>query len=159
MNFISQAFAQDTLIPEVPTQTATAAPGDVAPMPPPVSPWEVMGTNMLMVVVLVAMFYVLLIMPQQRRMKEHTKMLSGLKKGDGVITAGGLIGIVDKAEDMSDEVVVDLGNGVKVTALRATIQAKNDLRLKPVPAAKVEPKKVEAKKPTPATAKKTVAKK
>lgn len=146
MTFISQAFAQDTLIPEVPTGTATAQPGDIAPMPTPVSPWEVMGTNMLMVVVLVAMFYVLLIMPQQRRMKEHTKMLTGLKKGDGVITAGGLVGVVDKAEDKSDEVVVDLGNGIKVTALRATIQAKNDPRLKPVSSAKTEAKKPVAKK-------------
>lgn len=142
MFLISEAFAQDATMT---TTATTAADGSVAPMPPPVSAWEVMGTNMLMVVVLVAMFYVLLIMPQQRRMKEHTTMLKALKKGDGVITAGGLIGTIEKADDMSDEVLVDLGNGVKVTALRATIQSKNDTRLKPLPAANGN--KTEAKKP------------
>jgi preprotein translocase subunit YajC len=154
MTIFSPAYAQDA----APLSTGTVQPGDVAPMPPPVSPWEVMGTNMLMVVVLVALFYVLLIMPQQRRMKDHTKMLDGLKKGDGIITAGGLIGTVDRLEG-NDEVVVDLGNGVKVTALRSTIQAKNDPRLKPAPAAKAEVKKPAApaaKKPAP---KKTAAKK
>lgn len=141
MNFISPAFAQET-----PATTGTLQPGGPAPMPPPVSPWEVMGTNMLMVVVLVAMFYILLIRPQQRRMKEHAKMLNELKKGDGVITAGGLVGVIDRVEG-NDEVVVDLGNGIKVTALRATIQAKNDPRLKPAPVAanKDEPKKPAAK--------------
>lgn len=141
MNFISPAYAQET-----PLTTETAAPGGAAPMPTPVSPWEVMGTNMMMVVILVGMFYLLLIRPQQRRMKEHTKMLNELKKGDGVITAGGLVGTIDRV-DGNDEVVVDLGNGVKVTALRATIQAKNDPRLKPLPAAanKDEPKKPAAK--------------
>lgn len=155
MDFISPAFAQET-----PVTTGTVQPGDIAPMPAPVSPWEVMGTNMLMVVVLVGLFYVLLIMPQQRRMKEHTKMLDALKKGDGIITAGGLIGTVDRVEG-NDEVVIDLGNGVKVTALRSTIQAKNDPRLKPLPAAKAEEKKTvadvpAAKKPAP---KKTAVKK
>jgi preprotein translocase subunit YajC len=107
-----------------------------------------MGTNLLMVLVLVVMFYVLLIMPQQRRMKDHGTMLKGLKKGDSIVTAGGLVGVIDKADDGSDEVVVDLGSGVKVTALRSTIQAKNDPRLKPLPAAntnKSAPKKVPVK--------------
>lgn len=156
MNFISPAFAQDSTAS---LSTGTVQPGDVAPMPPPASPWEVMGTNLLMVVVLVAMFYVLLIMPQQRRMKEHVKMLDGLKKGDSVITAGGLIGTVDRIEG-NDEIVVDLGNGIKVTALRSTIQTKNDSRLKPLPAGKSDEAKPAAKKPAAKKAPaKTTAKK
>lgn len=139
MTVFSPAFAQDTAS----HTTGTVQPGDVAPMPAPVSPWEVMGTNLLMVVVLVAMFYVLLIMPQQRRMKEHVKMLDSLKKGDAVVTAGGLIGTVDRVEG-NDEIVVDLGNGIKVTALRSTIQTKSDPRLKSLPANKADEKKTGA---------------
>ena len=84
-----------------------------------------------LVVVLVALFYLLLIMPQQRRFKEHSDMLSDLKKGDRVVTGGGLVGKIDKLVD-DREVIVDLGNGVKVTALRSMIQGKTELKAKPV---------------------------
>ncbi|MDH5723135.1 MAG: preprotein translocase subunit YajC, partial [Alphaproteobacteria bacterium] len=73
-----------------------------------------------MILILVILFYVLLIMPQQRRFKEHSKMLDKLKKGDKVITGGGLIGKVEKIID-EKEILIDLGNGLKVTALRSTI--------------------------------------
>ena len=86
--------------------------------------------NIGMVAVLVLMFYVLLIMPQQKRFKEHSAMLSGLEKGDKVVTGGGLVGKIDKIIEEKDEVVIDLGNGVKVTALRSTISSKNDPRVK-----------------------------
>lgn len=79
--------------------------------------------NMALVGILVILFYFLLIMPQQRRFKEHSDMLSDLKKGDRVVTGGGLIGKIDKIVD-DREMVVDLGNGLKVTALRSTIQGK-----------------------------------
>ena len=73
--------------------------------------------------VIMVIFYFLLIRPQQKRFKEHKAMLDALNKGDSVITSGGLVGKIDKIVDES-EVVVDLGNGVKVTALRHTIQSK-----------------------------------
>ena len=80
--------------------------------------------NMGLILVLVVLFYVLLIIPQQRRFKEHRQMIDAMKKGDKVLTAGGLIGVVDSVNSEKGEVVVDLGNGVKVTALRATIQTR-----------------------------------
>lgn len=87
------------------------------------------GTSLLtglgLPVILMVLFYVLLIMPQQKRFKEHSKMLQELKKGDKVVTGGGLIGKVDKIID-DTEVVIDLGGGQKVTALRSTIQSKAD---------------------------------
>lgn len=86
---------------------------------------EAFMMNMLLILVLVALFYVLMIMPQQKRFKEHRAMLDSLKKGDKVLTAGGLIGKVDKIKD-DNEVVVDLGNGIKVSALRSTIQSKEN---------------------------------
>lgn len=119
---ISQAYAQETT-----TSTATQVP----PPPPPVpdAKQAIMG-NVAFVVFVVFAFYFLLIRPQQKRFKEHATMLSALKKGDKVVTGGGLIGTVDKFEGET-EVVVDLGNGVKVTALRSTIQSKNEAPLKP----------------------------
>lgn len=98
--------------------------------------------NIGLVVVLVALFYVLLIMPQQRRFKEHSDMLSDLKKGDRVVTGGGLVGKIEKVID-DKEVLIDLGGSVKVTALRSTLQGKTELR----PAAN-DSKVKDADKPT-----------
>ena len=61
-------------------------------------------------------------------------MLQGLKKGDKVITGGGLIGVIETLKDGSDEAVIDLGNGVKVSALRSSLQIKADPVLKAKPA-------------------------
>ncbi len=122
--FIEKAFAADV---DVPGTTATGS--QVAPLPPAPGFGEAFATNMGMVLVLVIMFYFLLIKPQQRRFKEHSNMLSALKKGDRVVTGGGIIGTIDKISD-GDEVIVDLGNGIKVTALRSTIQGKDDPHLR-----------------------------
>lgn len=96
------------------------AAGDVAAAAP--SAGQAFMMNMGLILILVVLFYVLLIMPQQRRFKEHRAMLDTLKKGDKVLTAGGVVAVVEKVDSEKGEVVVDLGNGVKATALRATIQ-------------------------------------
>ena len=129
---ISKAFAQMEETADDMTAALADAPGA----------GQAFAWNMGLVLVLVILFYVLLILPQQRRFKEHGQMLSALKKGDKVVTGGGLIGKIDKIEDGNDEVVVDLGDGHKVTALRSTIQSKNDPLLKKNPAndAKTEKK-------------------
>ena len=80
--------------------------------------------NIAMVAILVVMFYFLLIRPQQKRFRDHSEMLQGLKKGDAVVTGGGLIGKVTKIKEDDDEVEVDLGNGTKVKALKSTLQQK-----------------------------------
>jgi len=114
---ISKAYAQSVDIADNVLSQSPEAPDAVASF----------AWNMGLVLVLVVLFYVLLIAPQQRRFKEHSKMLSALKKGDKVITGGGLVGKIDKIKDDSDEVVVDLGGGTKVTALLSTLQGKNDV--------------------------------
>ncbi len=93
------------------------------------SPTEALLMNLGLVVVLIALFYFLLILPQQRRFKEHSDMLADLKKGDKVVTGGGLVGVIDKVID-DKEILIDLGNGVKVTALRSMIQGKTELKPK-----------------------------
>lgn len=91
------------------------------------TPMEAFMWNMGPIVLLVILFYVLLIMPQQRRFKEHSNMLSDLKKGDRIVTGGGLVGKIDKVID-DKEVLIDLGSGTKVTALRSMIQGKTELK-------------------------------
>ncbi|MGH6982030.1 MAG: preprotein translocase subunit YajC [Stellaceae bacterium] len=64
-------------------------------------------------------FYFFLIRPQQQKAKEQKAMLSAIRRGDRVVTGGGLIGTVSKAGD--DEVTVDLAEGVRVRVVRSTI--------------------------------------
>lgn len=64
-------------------------------------------------------FYVLMIRPQQKRMKEHKAKLDAVKKGDQVITGGGLLGKVVKVDDIYVE--VELGQGVKVRAVKSML--------------------------------------
>lgn len=70
-------------------------------------------------VLIAVVFYFLLIRPQQKRLKEHRTMIEAVKKGDMIVTSGGLIGKVLKVEEA--EVQVELGEGVKVRVVRATI--------------------------------------
>jgi preprotein translocase subunit YajC len=64
-------------------------------------------------------FYVLLIRPQQKRAKEHQAEIASVKKGDQVITGGGLRGRVTKVSD--GEVEVEIAQGVRVTAVKSTL--------------------------------------
>lgn len=66
-----------------------------------------------------AIFYLLMIRPQQRRVKEHQAALAAVKKGDDVITGGGIRGRVTKVSD--DEVEVEIAQGVKVRVVKSTI--------------------------------------
>ena len=64
-------------------------------------------------------FYILMIRPQQRRVKEHQAAIAAVKKGDDVITGGGIRGRVTKVGD--DEVEVEIANGVKVRVVKSTL--------------------------------------
>lgn len=129
--FISSAYAQAV---EVGSEVMTTP-----------STGETFMVNVGLILLLVAMFWFLLIRPQQKRFKEHADMLSALKKGDKVITGGGLIGSIEKISDDSNEVVVNLGGGMKVTALRSTIQTKNNDLKTPAPANDEKSKKTKKK--------------
>ena len=71
-------------------------------------------------VAIMAVFYFLLIRPQQRKMKEHQEMLKKVVKGDTIVTSGGLIGKVVKIVD-DNEIQVEVGENVKVRLLRSGI--------------------------------------
>jgi preprotein translocase subunit YajC len=85
----------------------------------------VMGgaTQFLPLVLIFGVFYFLLIRPQQQRQKEMKAMLTALKRGDRVVTGGGILGVVQRVKDGSDEVEVELAPNMRVTVLRDTIQS------------------------------------
>ena len=71
-------------------------------------------------ILIFVIFYFFLIRPQQKRVKDHRAMVQGLKRGDEVITSGGIIGIVDKVHD-DDKIDVELCDNVKVQVIKSTI--------------------------------------
>ena len=75
-------------------------------------------------VLIFVIFWFLMIRPQQKRMKEHQAAIAAVKKGDSVVTGGGLIGKVTKVTDT--EVEIDLGQGVKVRAVKSTLTQVGD---------------------------------
>ncbi len=64
--------------------------------------------------------YFLLIRPQQKKLKEHKAMIESLRRGDVVVTQGGIIGKVVKVRD--DEAEIEIANGVRVKVVKHTIQ-------------------------------------
>ena len=71
-------------------------------------------------ILIFAIMYFLLIRPQQKKMKEHQKMVEGLRRGDVVVTQGGLIGKVVKVKE-NNELDVEISDGVKVRVVQNTI--------------------------------------
>lgn len=71
------------------------------------------------IVGMVLIFWFLIIRPQMKRQKEHQEKIGGLKKGDQVVTAGGLVGRVAKVDEHYAE--IDLAQGVRVKAVKSTI--------------------------------------
>ncbi|MBN2905922.1 MAG: preprotein translocase subunit YajC [Rhodobacteraceae bacterium] len=77
-------------------------------------------TSFVPLILIFAIMYFLLIRPQQKKMKEHKGMVDALRRGDQVVTQGGLIGKVSKVKD-DGEIEVEIAEGVKVRVIRHTI--------------------------------------
>ncbi|SNR27052.1 preprotein translocase subunit YajC [Puniceibacterium sediminis] len=71
-------------------------------------------------ILIFAIMYFLLIRPQQKKLKDHQKMVSALRRGDQIVTQGGLIGKVVKVKE-NNEVEVELADNVKVRVVQSTI--------------------------------------
>ena len=71
-------------------------------------------------ILIFAIMYFLLIRPQQRKLKAHRAMVENLRRGDQVITQGGLIGKVSKVKE-DDEIEVELGPNMKVRVVKSTV--------------------------------------
>ena len=70
-------------------------------------------------ILIFVIFYFFLIRPQQKKVKEHKAMVESLKRGDKVITSGGITGTVERIID-NDKIEVEIANNVKVEIIRAT---------------------------------------
>jgi preprotein translocase subunit YajC len=70
-------------------------------------------------IVVFGIFYILWIRPQQRRVKEHQASIMAVKKGDEVVTGGGIRGRVTKVSD--EEAEVEIAQGVKIKVIKSTI--------------------------------------
>ncbi len=73
-------------------------------------------------VVLVAIMYFIMIRPQQKQMKEHRALLGALKKGDEVVTSGGLLGKIHLVDERT--VTLEVASGVRIRVLKTAISAK-----------------------------------
>ncbi len=85
--------------------------------------------SLIMLVVLFALFYFLLIRPQQKRAKEHREMTEKLAKGDEVVTQGGVLGKVTKVTDSF--IAIEIADGVEVKVQRmavATLMPKGTIK-------------------------------
>jgi len=83
-----------------------------ADAPPAWSQW-------LPIIGMILIFWFLIIRPQMKRQKEHQQKIEAIKKGDQVVTAGGLVGKVHKVDDTYVE--LDIAQGVRVKAVKSTI--------------------------------------
>lgn len=93
--FVSPAYAQD----------AGAAAGLISIIP---------------FILIFAIMWFLLIRPQQKRMKEHRAMVEGLRRGDQIVTAGGMVGKITKVRE-DGEIEVEIADGVRVRVIKSTI--------------------------------------
>ena len=98
-------------------------------------------TSLLPFVLIFVVFYFFLIRPQQKRAKEHREMVSQLRRGDKVITSGGLVGTVTKSVDDHETVEVEIAKDVKVNIMRTIIADKRSKDDKKNAAKAEEPKK------------------
>ena len=87
--------------------------------------WE----SFIPLILIFVVFYFLLIRPQQKKVKEHRAMVSALRRGDKVVTSGGIIGTISRVVD-DNEVLLEVAENVRVRVLRGTI---SEVLTKPEP--------------------------
>ena len=80
-------------------------------------------------VLIFVIMYFLILRPQQKRAKQHQEMVKNLRRGDNVITSGGLVGKVTKVVD-DDQIEVEIADGVRVRQMRSMV---TDVRAKGEP--------------------------
>ena len=83
------------------------------------SAFDALNSLIVPTVLIIGIMYFLMIRPQQRRLKEHQAMIAAIRRGDTVVTSGGIIGKVTKADD--DELQVEIADGVRIKLVRGTV--------------------------------------
>ena len=140
MFFISTAHAQESDTQPVGNPASSAATtADTGAIPtPPIS--QQFSSVFLPLVLIFCIFYFLLIRPQHKKIKAHAQMVGGLKKGDKVVTSGGIIGSITKLNGDSKTVDIEIAPDVVVRALKHTVTelAENTPLAKEAPVKKVK---------------------
>ncbi len=93
-------------------------------------------------ILIFAIMYFFIIRPQRAQMKKRQEMLNAVRRGDTVITGGGIIGKVTKVYDESGELEVEISDGIQVRVIRSTLA---DVRVKVDPIAEKKSKLVKKK--------------
>ena len=88
-----------------------------------------MITSLLPFVLIFVIMYFLILRPQQKRVKQHAELVKNVRKGDTVITSGGLVGRVTKVVD-DDQIEIEVADGVRVRQMRSMV---SDVRAKGEP--------------------------
>jgi len=83
------------------------------------SAFDALNSLIVPTVLIIGIMYFLMIRPQQKRLKEHQAMVAAIRRGDTIVTSGGIIGKVAKVEDQ--ELQVEIAEGVKIKILRSTV--------------------------------------
>jgi preprotein translocase subunit YajC len=104
----------DSLFGSIAYAQTAAVPGGAS------SPWA----SLVPIVLMIAIFYFLLIRPSQKKEKDRKKMIDALQKGDKVLTAGGMYGVVVNIKPEENIVVLKIGEGAKVEFAKSAISAK-----------------------------------
>lgn len=72
-------------------------------------------------ILIFVIMYFLMIRPQQKKLKDHKAMVEALRRGDQIVTQGGIIGKVNRVKEGENEIEVEIAEGVKVRIVRSTI--------------------------------------
>tara|TARA_B100001123_G_C15268329_1_gene1009295 strand:+ start:49 stop:333 length:285 start_codon:yes stop_codon:yes gene_type:complete len=72
-------------------------------------------------ILIFVIFYFFLIRPQQKKIKDHKNMVAALKRGDQVVTAGGVVGVVEKVHE-DDKIDLSISDNVTVKVIKSTVQ-------------------------------------
>lgn len=70
---------------------------------------------------IIAIMYLLMILPQQKKQKEHRKMLDNLQKGDKVVTTGGVFGSISGIKEKENTVILKISENTKIEILRSSV--------------------------------------
>ena len=81
--------------------------------------FEMLNSLLVPTILIIGIMYFLMIRPQQKRMKEHKEMIASVRRGDTVVTSGGILGKVTKVDE--HELQVEIADGVRIKVLRSTV--------------------------------------
>jgi preprotein translocase subunit YajC len=81
--------------------------------------FDMLNSLIVPTMLIIGIMYFLMIRPQQKRLKEHRDMVAAIRRGDTVVTSGGIIGKVTKADEQ--ELQVEIAEGIKIKVVRSTV--------------------------------------